>query len=126
MIHKPYTVSISIHEIWSISGHFSCSSLCRAQGPNVAVSSKELLLQDRGLTSLDSLEPFKNLKKLELKGNFIASLSSFHLSAAKKTDQTMYVELCYMVEGELSLTMLDHQNHQRICKSHKPMTTHWA
>ena len=32
------------------------------------------MLQDRGYTTLDSLEPFKNLKKLELKGNKIASL----------------------------------------------------
>lgn len=39
-------------------------------------ATQELLLQDRGLTSLDSLEPFKNLKKLELKGNHIASLGS--------------------------------------------------
>lgn len=39
-----------------------------------AQAASELLLQDRGLTSLDSLEPFKNLKKLELKGNHIASL----------------------------------------------------
>ena len=35
---------------------------------------QELVLQERGLTSLDSLEPFKNLKKLELKGNQIAKL----------------------------------------------------
>lgn len=41
------------------------------------VTPEELLLQDRGLTSLDSLEPFKNLKKLELKGNQIASLSAW-------------------------------------------------
>lgn len=35
---------------------------------------EELLLQGRGLTKVDSLEPFKNLKKLELKENRISSL----------------------------------------------------
>ncbi|CAJ1431780.1 unnamed protein product [Effrenium voratum] len=40
----------------------------------------ELMLQDRGYTTLDSLEPFKNLKKLELKGNKIASLGFLEMN----------------------------------------------
>ena len=40
----------------------------------VARTAEELLLADRRLTSIDSLESFKNLKKVELRGNCLTSL----------------------------------------------------
>ena len=44
------------------------------------MSAEELLLSDRKLTSVDSLEAFKKLKKLELRGNCLKSLGFLEMN----------------------------------------------
>lgn len=45
-----------------------------------ASNATELLLTERGLTSVETLEAMKNLKKLELRGNYLSSLAFLEMS----------------------------------------------
>eukprot|EP00927_Polykrikos_kofoidii_P080855 TRINITY_DN77847_c0_g1_i1.p1 TRINITY_DN77847_c0_g1~~TRINITY_DN77847_c0_g1_i1.p1 ORF type:complete len:490 (-),score=69.29 TRINITY_DN77847_c0_g1_i1:45-1514(-) len=66
-----------------------------------AANATELLLNDRGLTSLDSLEQCPNMKKLELRGNFLAKTLSF---------LEMNHRLCWLNLAKNRLKRISHLN----------------
>jgi len=78
--------------------HFKFADLL-AEVPNGdTAAAAQLVLTERGLTSMDSLEAFRSLRKLELRGNNLTSLGFLEMNHA----------LCWLGLGKNRLRRLSH------------------
>mmetsp|Transcript_74531 Transcript_74531/g.230335 ORF Transcript_74531/g.230335 Transcript_74531/m.230335 type:complete len:464 (+) Transcript_74531:32-1423(+) len=78
--------------------HFRFADLLTEVPDGDTAAATELLLTERGLTSMDSLEALRSLKKLELRGNHLASLAFLEMNH----------ELCWLGLAKNRLRRLSH------------------